>query len=259
MLRQIQSLQHPLVKHIVKIRQIRDYRYDQGTCIVEGMKLVHELCATSKPLAIFALREDLLPEKYNPETTFIVSEAVMDKASGLIHSEGILAEFPLPPFRALDDLKYILVLDGINDPGNLGTLIRTALAFNWEGIFLTHDSCDPFNEKAIRAAKGATFQLPIFHGTAQDLEQLIQKSGMPAVVADLEGTSFEELKFPNGVALILGNEAHGSSLSENQTFQKITIPMSGKIESLNVSIAGGILMQGLHSPLFTAKVKKNER
>lgn len=259
MLRQIQSVQHPLVKHLVKVRQIRDYRYDHGSCVVEGVKLVHELCKKMTPISILALREELLPQKYNSDTTYIVPEPVMNKASGLLHPEGLMAEFPLPPFKPLKGKRFILALDGINDPGNLGALLRSALAFGWEGVFLFNDTCDPFNEKAIRAAKGATFQLQLFQGEQEDLESLLHENKAQAVVADLEGTPFSDIQFPDGIVLVLGNEAHGPSKSIRQSSKKITIPMSGEMESLNVAVAGGILMQALRSGSSKQKGKNEKK
>lgn len=245
MRKEIQSLHHPLIKHLVKVRQNSDYRYDHQTCVVEGVKLVHELCRTTIPKVILAVREELIPPNVSSGDVFIVSEEVMDKASGLQNPEGILAEIDLPSFKSLNGKRFLIALDGINDPGNLGAVLRTALALGWEGAFLFNHCCDPFNEKAVRAAKGATFRLPLYEGTEMELVELIQKNCADGIVADLEGTYFHDIPGSKKIVLILGNEAHGPSTSISKVCKKVSIPMPGEMESLNVAVAGGILMYGL--------------
>lgn len=245
MSKEITSLQHPLVKHLVKLRQNRDYRYEQKMCVVEGIKLVRELSEKIAPKVILTKCAKLIPSHISSEAVFLTSDAVMSKISGLQNPEGIIAEIPIPPFESLTKKRYILGLDSINDPGNLGTLLRTAFAFRWEGVFLLNDCCDPFNEKALRAAKGATFHLPLGIGRTADLEHLIENSKIKTVVADLKGTPFQNVDSSKGLLLILGNEAKGPAQWIKQKYETITIPMEKNTESLNVGVAGGILMYGL--------------
>jgi TrmH family RNA methyltransferase len=137
------------------------------------------------------------------------------------------------------------VLDRISDPGNLGTLLRTALALGWEGAFLTPHSADPFNDKAIRASKGACFFLPLQEGSYEELEELLKENQITAYVADLKGTSLPNLKVKHPLALILGNESLGPSAWAKQHGSAISIPMKKDVESLNVASAGAILMYEL--------------
>lgn len=233
------SLYNPIVKHLVKLRQDRDYRYEQQSIVIEGLKSIEENRPFIKKL--FYTQSMGFCPMGAPEEWF-VSDDVMKKISGMTSPEGILAEMKMPPFSSFAGVKYLMVLDGINDPGNLGTLLRTALALGWEGAFLLPNSCDPYNEKAIRAARGALFRLPLGKGNADDLSQVIQKNNLVPLVADLKGDPPSKVPKGKGVLLVLCNEAHGVSPEVEKLCKKIAIPMPGEMESLNVAIAGGILM-----------------
>ena len=136
-----------------------------------------------------------------------------------------------------------MVLDGIQDPGNLGTLLRTALAFGWNGIYLLGNCCDPYNDKALRSAKGATFRLQLYQGDKAHLKDLSRTHQV--LVADLDGKAPESVNESEKRVLVLGSESLGVS-AESQAFgEKVTLPISGEMESLNVAVAGGILMYQL--------------
>lgn len=245
MTKQISSLQHPLIKHWIKLRKNSDYRHEHKSALIEGLKLVDEICQTTTPKTVVATSESLIPKKLRGENNIIVPEEVIKKISGLQAPEGIFAEVPLPAMDPLHNKRYLIALDGINDPGNMGTLLRTALALGWEGAFILEDSCDPFNEKAIRAAKGATFRLPLAIGNWSSLKTMIAQNHLRPLAADLHGQALNSAGSKEGILLVLGNEAHGPSPEAKQLCEKITIPMPGPMESLNVSVAGGILMYAL--------------
>ncbi|KAL6959532.1 S-(hydroxymethyl)glutathione dehydrogenase [Sarracenia purpurea var. burkii] len=198
-----------------------------------------------------------------------VNSMVMKKLSGLQSTESIetigLMKIP-STFRNLDDNwqeedchgwfpfpHRILVLDGIQDPGNLGTLLRSALAFRWGGVFLLPGCCDPFNEKSLRASRGASFQLPIVSGTWIHLQSLVRKFHMKIMAGHPENG--EQLspasRLSQGLAdsladmalcLVLGSEGGGLSEKTRQVSELVSIPMAGEFESLNVSVAGGIFL-----------------
>ena len=236
------SLQNPAVKHLVKLRNDPKYRYEQQSLIVEGCKLIREIIPYIKRIYIEESFKDF-PE--NVPETWIVSDAVMKKISGMTSPEGIVAEVCMPAFSSLKNMRYILALDGINDPGNLGTLMRTALALGWDGAYFLPDCCDPFNEKAVRSARGAQFRLPFARGSAAELHRLAIENNLTIYVADLQGSSPEIIAKEAGKILVLGNEARGASEEIGRFATRITIPMPGEMESLNVGIAGGILMYEL--------------
>jgi RNA methyltransferase, TrmH family len=247
MTRTISSLQNTLVKHLVKIRQNSDYRFDHKTVIIEGYKILDELLGNIRIKTLLAYDQSFIPPHIKAEEILWVSEEVMKKVSGLKTPDGIIAEVEMPKPAALKEMQYIVALDGVSDPGNLGTILRTALALGWDGIFILGESCDPYNEKALRAARGATFRLPIAWGTWQDLKDLVEANKLHAIIADLKGKKLQEVHPKEGILLVLSNEAHGISAEAEKICEKVTILMPGPMESLNVSIAGGIMMHSLMS------------
>ena len=235
-MKQITSLQHPLVKHFVRLRKSRSYRKESGTCLVEGVKMVKEV----KGEVVMAT------ERHDFPGAILVSDAVMKKVSGALSPEGIVAEVAMPEMASLVEKEKIVVLDAVADPGNVGTLIRTALALGWDGIFITEDSCDPFNDKALRSAKGATFRLPMQVGDRGSLMKLLEEGGFKGLVADMGGDKPQKVE--GKIALMLGNEAQGFSEEVLSSFETVAVPMSGDMESLNVAVAGGVLMYALGGP-----------
>ncbi|KAJ0982883.1 hypothetical protein J5N97_011138 [Dioscorea zingiberensis] len=207
-----------------------------------------------------------------------VSAHVMKKVSGLQSADSIeavaLIKFP-SSFRDLNgdqeeascgawfpSPQRILALDGIQDPGNLGTLVRSAMAFKWDGVFLLPGCCDPFNEKALRAARGASFQLPLVSGNWLHLEALRNRFEMKMLAGHPDDYS-EKSERPllsreladsltgMPLCLVLGSEGHGLSEKALQVCELVSIPMVGMFESLNVSVAGGIflfMLQPEHHP-----------
>jgi len=119
-MKQITSLQHPLVKHFVRLRKSRRYRKESGSCVVEGVKVVREVCGAVEPKVVMVTDESLF------SGAILVSDAVMKKVSGSKSPEGVVAEVPVPKVDSLIDKEKVVVLDGVADPGNVGTLIRTA-------------------------------------------------------------------------------------------------------------------------------------
>ena len=211
----ITSLDNSLVKHFMKLRTKSSYREEHNSVLVASKKLVEELSALVKP-------KNVLTE---------ASDAVFKKITNQSSPEGIVAEFPLPKPSSLKGLDHVLVLDRIQDPGNLGTLVRTALALGWQGVLFLEGCCDPFNEKAFSASRGALFRLPFAFGGLDAVDA-------PLVVADLEG---EEPTPKKRCALVLGNEGSGSTVEGD----RVSISHKGEMESLNVAAAGSILMYTL--------------
>ncbi len=244
--KEIKSLQHPIVKHLVKLRKERRYRVEKESLLLEGKKTIFEYRG---PIEVLLVGEGSpIPDHLQPKTTLSVSTEIIEKISGTKAPEPYLAEIPLPTSSNLDGKNRLLALDGISDPGNLGTLLRTALALGFEGVFLTKTSADPFMDKALRAAKGATFHLPIQIGTEKELTTLIEKNGLTPYIADGKGSS--KISFSTPLILILGNESHGPSETLKKTGPLISIPLADKTESLNVAVAGGILMNKIQDALW---------
>jgi RNA methyltransferase, TrmH family len=153
------------------------------------------------------------------------------------------------------------VLDRVQDPGNLGTLLRNAVALDWDAVYLLDGCCDPFNEKAVRASKGALFRLTVDRGTWAGLHHHLTKEGfcmLAATAADccpsqlphehVSTSSFDRLD-NSKVALVLGSEGQGVQDEILQHCHQISIPMSAAMESMNVAAAGSMLMFTLSSAL----------
>lgn len=245
MVRRITSVQHELVKHLVKLRQNHDYRVDHQSLVIDGIKLVTETGRSLRPKVLVAWDESLLPKGMDADDIIVVSENVMKKISGMSTPEGLLAEIPMPQSASFKGKNYIIALDRVGDPGNVGTILRTALALGWEGVFFLNESCDPFNEKALSAARGATFRLPLAWGSWEMLTKIIQENQLSPIVADLKGIRLQDVALKDGVCLVLSNEAQGASQDAKKFCQSVAITMTGDMESLNVAVAGGILMYGL--------------
>lgn len=223
--KEIKSLQHPFIKHVVKLRKERNYRELHHSVLVAGKTLVQEL----SPLKTLFIAKNI-PLSCDAEEQVRISEEMMKKITGLENPEPVAALVAMPKPANLDGKKYILALDRIADPGNLGTLVRTALALGWEGLFLIEGSSDLFNDKAVRAAKGANFRLPFAKGTCEELEKLIQKNQLNPCVATMQGVSLAESRLKTPLLLILGNESNGHSSFAKERYLNISIPMLGHIE-----------------------------
>ncbi len=241
----INSLQHPLVKHLVKLRENRDYRQHSQTVVISGLKLIQEL-ALRFPFRALLLEEGFDPQfRFTADNVYKVPLQIIKKVSGLENPEPAAAEIEMPKTQDLPAANYLLILDGISDPGNLGTLLRTACGLGWDGAFLTPRSADPFNDKALRAAKGATFNIPWKVGPFEALFDLLKKNKMKLFAADAQGKDLVHHHFSPPLALALGNESQGLTSQIKETAELIGVPMEEKMESLNVASAGAIMMYNL--------------
>lgn len=275
----ITSTSNPFVKHCLKLRSSSSYRHSHGSALVVGATPIREVYRFQESLVektvgmhcLLLLDGAEVPEGINDISVRIVrvSSTVMKKLSGVQSTESIeavgLMRIPTIFLNVDDDQenadrrrwflspRRVLVLDGIQDPGNLGTLLRSALAFKWDGVFLLPGCCDPYNEKALRASRGASFQLPIVCGRWIHLESLINEFQMKVIAGHPERTRISKpvsqlsqgladslAKFP--LCLVLGSEGSGLSETSRRVCELVSIPMAGEFESLNVSVAGGIFM-----------------
>ncbi len=240
--RDVSSLQHPIVKHLVKLRSDRGYRSMTHTALISGIKLISELSALHVFKTVLIAQGYFPPTTLNAEKTLVVTEEIMKKVTALQAPEPLAAEILMPDLFEFSRCRSLLILDQITDPGNLGNLLRTALALGWDAVFLTPGSADPFNDKALRAAKGATFKIKLCQGTYEELFDLVNNNGLKLLIADVNGKAVDALFFQQPVALVLGNESRGAHSILKNSGTTIAISMSKEMESLNVSSAGAILM-----------------
>jgi TrmH family RNA methyltransferase len=210
--------------------------------IVEGEKPVQELMLSGTSVDSIYYTDNL--HSKNQEMN---GEVLSSKEIGLISMmkspPGILAicnylQWKTPDFNLG---KYIL-LDRINDPGNLGTIVRIADWFGIDAIVCSTDSVDIYNPKTIQASMGSLFKIPVFY---EDLDVFISKLNKRTIVigADIVGSSLKECNFPENGFLLMGSESHGINPKlESLITHKVTIPRSGNAESLNVAVATGIIV-----------------
>jgi TrmH family RNA methyltransferase len=172
----------------------------------------------------------------------VVSRDVFRHASDTETPQGLLAVFPRQELSLPLKSDFLLILDSIRDPGNLGTILRTALAAGVDGVILSPGTVDPFSPKVLRAAMGSHFQLPVLELSWEEIDHLV--SDFHCLLADMgQGQSLWEIDLTPPVAIILGGEAAGpGKLARKLANQIINIPMSGKTESLNAAAAGAVLL-----------------
>ena len=213
-------------------------RKEAKLVLISGRKIVEEFSSPIRTLIALG------PEaQIKADEKIVVSPEILKKITGFEERDGIAAVVDLPKEASLEGKQYLLVLDQLADPGNLGTLLRTALALGWEGVIVTPGTVDLFNDKALRAGRGATFRLPFAEKTEAELEQFLAKRTV--LVADLSGEPLEKVAVRLPVALVLSNEAKGPKFWARNMGKKVSIPMQEGVESLNVAVAGAIFLHGI--------------
>ncbi|WP_143885079.1 TrmH family RNA methyltransferase [Chryseobacterium binzhouense] len=234
-----------LTAHIIKILQSLDkkkFRQKYNLFLVEGNKTIMEL-----PNSNFKIREIFSTQVNNflsEEVKFTqVSENELKKISFLKNPKDSVAVCVLPESNKFEEKNFQLVLDGIQDPGNLGTIIRLADWFGIEQIVCSEDTVDFYNPKVIQATMGSFTRVNIAYC---DLTEYLSSTQNSNIGTDMEGENIYHFEKPQKINLILGNEGNGiRSETENLLHKKISIPRFGKsqsTESLNVSMAAGIIL-----------------
>ncbi|WP_028783405.1 TrmH family RNA methyltransferase [Thalassobacillus devorans] len=237
------SLQNTRVKQWIKLKKKRE-REKSRSFLVEGYHLVEEAIKSAWETKEVIVKEGAdLPEWIEGERFTRVSDEVFSAISETETPQGIAAVVEMKVFE-LCSFHHVLLIDAVQDPGNLGTLIRTADAAGFDGVIIGKGSVDPFNEKVIRATQGSLFHLPLIQGELFEWIASLKQQGLTVFASTLENAEpYHQITFPEKAALIVGNEGAGIqqemiSLADKQVY----IPIAGQAESLNVAIAAGILM-----------------
>ena len=226
----ITSLSHPLVKHLKKLRINKSYRDEKKRIIITSLSLIKELISIITIKTLVSHQEVSLPA----EIKVTMPKNLTKKILGFDTTDGFIAEIEMPLFQDISSKEKVLILDNINIPGNLGSILRSAHAMKFDGVYLLNNCCDPFNDKALRAAKIATFDLPLSLGPLP--------KNLNLYATAMKGTPLNEVKFQRPFGIIIGNEGHGITPELMKELTTITIPMHEKAESLNVSAASAIVM-----------------
>jgi TrmH family RNA methyltransferase len=218
----------------IKALQSSSERYSQQKFLVEGKHLVDEAKKAG-------LIEEIITCKYPYENSIEVSENVFKSLSIYKEETGVLAVCLMPELT--DEVAdKVLILDNIQDPGNIGTLLRSAYAFYFNTVFLSEDSCDIYNPKVIQASQGAIFHLNVFRLPRQEIVKLIPEHKLYVTTLQ-KAIDYKTAPKTNKIALVLGNEGQGVTdffLKKSDVFIKII--HNPNLDSLNVSSAGSILL-----------------
>lgn len=243
----VSSTSNPRIKNVIKLLKSGKERKNQKAFVVEGIRMFSEI-PKEQMLEIFVTEEFLLEhqeiEEYNYE---IVTPGVMKEMSDTVTPQGILAVVKMKNYELANIIEKgqcLLFLENIQDPGNLGTMMRTGEAAGIAGLILSKDTVDIYNPKTIRATMGAIFRVPFCYisdikGTLKELHS----NEFTTYAAHLNGTVFYEKDLSKKTCFLIGNEGNGlTNETTKEAMETIKIPMCGKVESLNASMAAGVLM-----------------
>lgn len=235
---EINSLTNARVKQWVKYKDKKHREQDQKF-LIEGEHLIEE--AHKAGLIDVIIIEQSHTCKYYSYESYEVTPEIMKKLSDSISGTWIMAVCHYPKHSTEDLGKHIVLLDDVQDPGNVGTIIRTALSFGYDSVVLSTHCADVYNEKVIRSTQGALFHLPVLRKNLEEVIQHLQEQHIPVFATALENANpMSSIEKPNEVALIFGNEGSGvSKWILDQADQRVFIEMKN-FESLNVAVAAGI-------------------
>ncbi len=223
------------IKQINSLKR-KSKRIESGLFVVEGVKMVKELLQSDfKITAVYAVQEALV----DFPKAVVISNKELERITHLASPNKVLAVVEIPTHnRAISPLETILMIDGVNDPGNLGTIIRTADWFGISQLICSENSVDCYNSKVIMATMGSIFRVTIFY---EDLSTVLSKTNLPVYGALLEGQSIYKTTFQNPAIILMGSESHGISEALKPFItHPTTILGAGAAESLNLGVATGI-------------------
>jgi TrmH family RNA methyltransferase len=275
----IRSQNNQKVKHCVKLLTSKKYRDEQQKVMLCGLTLLEEIGPYMPEISsVFYVgdeRSDVLEDPYmyidspfvrelleSSTSKYNVTKQVMGKLCNLttVHESHVAAEVDLPTYQdfrayAPGTLKRLLVLEKTQDPGNLGTLLRSCVAFGFDGVFLLPGCADPFNDKTVRASRGSCFRMPLMQGNVETWKEVVDTHGLMAIAADVMnsggvedseaydlGPSTLDALGDVHVSLVAGSEGSGLSDEMRRHCRLVSIPMSDEMESLNVATAASIIM-----------------
>lgn len=239
----ITSLSNPTVKAVAALKE-KKYREKAGLFVVEGKKMVLE--ALQKGLSVTAIYATEKCENLFPEHLVTpVSEDVFRKMSDEVSPEGVLATLTLPSSLPQKASGTCIFLDGVRDPGNLGTILRTAAAVGVKEIYLA-DTVDPFSPKVIRSSMSGIYAVNVYRGSREELLPFV--SHLPVIVADMGGENAFGATLPKEYCLVVGNEANGvSETLKNAATHTVSLPMQSGVESLNAAVSLSVLLYVLEN------------
>ena len=245
-MRIISSVQNENIKYYEKLKE-KSFRRKEQKFILEGRHLVEEALKTN-------LIEVIMSTDENYFDTILVTDAIIAKLSGTKNPQNVLAIAKMfdTSIKVIKDIvkkqsSALLMFDEINDPGNLGTLIRTSAALGYDGVILSKNSCDIYNDKTVRASQGSIFKTKIVYDDLNKVIPYLKEQGYKLIGTSLKkAEDLNEANPTNKFVLCLGNEARGMSEEVLNLMDKnVKLTMHNDVESLNVMVAGSIIMYEL--------------
>jgi RNA methyltransferase, TrmH family len=245
----ITSLTNDKVK-LIRALDDRKHRVKEGRCMIEGARLIDDaLAANLTPDWIFCAeklpsraQETLGRLKKRGIEIITVSDAVLKACSGTETPQGLIAVLPFPRLNVPTHPNLILIADSLRDPGNLGTLLRSAAASDVDVVLLSPETVDAYNPKVVRGAMGAQFHVPIIEATWAAIADRVQ--GMSVYLAAADGDlTYTAVDWIKPSALIVGSEASGASKEAMRLATRhISVPLSREVESLNAAVAASVIL-----------------
>lgn len=236
------------IKQIVKLQKSAKARREQGVFVAEGLRLFKEIPKEQIEMAYvteeFFKKNTSLLDGISYE---IVADHVLREASDTKTPQGVLAVVKMVKYT-FDDMKKekplcFIVLENLQDPGNLGTIIRTSEGAGISGILMSEDTVDIYNPKVVRSTMGSIFRVPFMILPMKEIFSLLEREYVITYGAHLNGTDFYMEDYKESCAFFIGNEGNGLTEETMMNMKKaIKIPMYGQVESLNAAIAGTVLM-----------------
>ena len=248
-MKQITSPSNPQLKLAAKLHRRRS-RQAHGLCLLEGLRLVQDALAMGAAFhacfitaAAADARPDLVAQIERICPLYLVSAEILDKISETVSPQNIVAVAAMPELAPPPAAAFSLVLDGVQDPGNAGTLVRTAAAAAVDQVLFGPGCVDPFNGKVMRAAMGAHFRVALRSLSHWDAVWAMLPAGQSLYVACAQGrVLYDDVDWSRPSALVLGSEARGASSQLWEKATAIAIPMAAATESLNVAAAGAVIL-----------------
>lgn len=256
----ITSFSNPRVKQVVQWQNKAKERKKDDIFLAEGIKMYEEAPEASvREVYIIEdtlkkmKQDDLLAEKLERTGYEVVSPEVFQKMSDTQTPQGILTVLKRPKYQ-LDELLKVknplfVILEDLQDPGNLGTIVRTGEGAGVTGVIMSKNTVDIFNPKTIRATMGSVYRVPFLYvDSMEDTINRLHESGVKTYAAHLKGeTYYDSFSFAQGCAFLIGNEGNGlKKETADMASSYLKIPMEGQVESLNAAIATSLLMYEAH-------------
>jgi len=248
----ITSVHNPKIKWVRDLQKDPDARREGSAFVVEGVRLAEEALQAGWNAQLLlhtpdlGLRAQAVVEGFATRGTPVeqVTEGVMHSASDTQTPQGVLAVLEIISLPLPTSLSFVFIPDGIRDPGNLGSMLRTAAAAGVEAVLLPGGGVDAYAPKVVRAGMGAHFRLPISSLEWPEIEAIVLKAGLQVVLAESgAGQPYTRCDLRSPLALIIGGEAQGAGQDARRLAQaRLHIPMKNGVESLNAAAAAAVLL-----------------